>query len=99
MTRARACGVRSKASGLGINMKGATTIPSRAPQPQERPYHSPSQVRRSWPSGLLSGANPLMESGTQVWLYGGLTDITNVDGEYLSYPTAEYTLDGYPGES
>ena len=47
---------------------------------------------------MLSGANILMEPGTQVWLYGGLLNITNAAGEYLSYPTAEYTLDGYPGE-
>lgn len=37
--------------------------------------------------------------GTQAWLLGGLLNITDASGEILSYPTADYQIDGFSGES
>ena len=98
MTRVQRCGVRLRATGLGISIRGSTTILTRAPQPQELPSPSLSQVLRSRPL-FFNGTNVLMGTGTRVWLYGGIMNATNAHGEYISYPTAEYTLDGVSGES
>jgi len=40
----------------------------------------------------------MAETGSQAWLYGGLLNDTGVNGQ-ISYPTAEYHIDGISGES
>ena len=46
------------------------------------------------------GTDAMTEIGIQAALYGGLSN-SNVseDGSFISYPTADYLLDGSPGES
>lgn len=41
----------------------------------------------------------MAETGSILWLYGGVSD-TNVsqNGSLVSYPNAQYLLDGIPGE-
>jgi hypothetical protein len=47
----------------------------------------------------LCGTDVTMGAGSQAWLYGGLLDITTVDGNILSCPTADYRVDGVSGKS
>jgi len=80
-------------------MRGSTTALSRAPQIQVPPSLSPSQVCRLFASGYLGGTDVIAETGTQVWLYGGPLDAINAHGGCASFPTADYKIDGYSGES
>jgi hypothetical protein len=41
----------------------------------------------------------MAEIGSQAWLYGGLENDTDVDGQIVSYPTADYKVDGASGKS
>ena len=41
----------------------------------------------------------MVEIGSQAWLYGGLMNGTDASGQIFFYPTAEYRIDGVPGES
>ena len=41
----------------------------------------------------------MVEIGSQAWLYGGLVNGANASGPILYYPTADYKIDGVPGES
>jgi hypothetical protein len=40
----------------------------------------------------------MTETGSQAWLYGGLVNSTDADGQIVSYPTADYKVDGVSGE-
>ena len=47
----------------------------------------------------LRGVNAMTGIGTQLWLYGGLSDTRiSQNGNFAQYPTAEYLFDGNPGE-
>ena len=48
---------------------------------------------------MLCGADIMVEIGSQAWLYGGLINGTNSSGQIVSYPTANYKVDGVSGES
>jgi hypothetical protein len=41
----------------------------------------------------------MVEIGSQAWLYGGLVNAADADGQIVSYPTADYKVDGDSGES
>ena len=41
----------------------------------------------------------MVEIGSQAWLYGGLMNGTDANGQILLYPIADYKVDGVPGES
>lgn len=45
---------------------------------------------------VLGGTNVIAETGTKLVLYGGLSNTTNGGGEYTSYPTGKYAVDGLP---
>jgi hypothetical protein len=47
---------------------------------------------------VLPGTDVAVVSGSQAWLYGGLLNVTNDNGTFLSYPTADYKVDGVSGE-
>ena len=48
---------------------------------------------------LCLRANTTTRTGTQLWLYGGVSDANIApDGSFISYPNANYWLDGSPGE-
>jgi len=51
-----------------------------------------------WSFVALGGTDPIMETGTQAWLYGGLLNNTSPGGN-VSYPTADYQIDGFSCES
>jgi len=38
-------------------------------------------------------------TGNQGWLYGGLLNVTGSDGQITSYPSADYTVDGFSAGS
>ena len=41
----------------------------------------------------------MVETGTQAWLYGNLLDANiTQDGHFITYPTADYLVDGNPGK-
>ena len=48
---------------------------------------------------ILRSTHVMAETGSQAWLYGGLLNITSANGQILSYPTADYRIDGTSGES
>jgi len=48
---------------------------------------------------ILIDPNVMVETGSQAWLYGGLLNITSSNGEIVSYPTADYRIDGASGKS
>jgi hypothetical protein len=54
-------------------------------------------VYYAWPCRVV--LTLVAEIGTQAWLYGALMNITSPDGEYITYPTADYKVDGAPSES
>lgn len=51
-----------------------------------------------WPLVVLGGTNLVMRTGTQAWLYGGLLNDTSSGAQNISYPTADYKIDGFSGE-
>lgn len=98
MTKVHTCGARLRVTGPAVNMKEPTTILSRARRPQVLPFLSPSQVRGSSTLVAFHGTHVLTETGTRAWLCGGILNITNGNGTYISYPTADYKIDGVSGE-
>ena len=40
----------------------------------------------------------MMETGSYAWVYGALLDTTLVNGQLVHYSTANYKIDGSPGE-
>ena len=98
MTRVQHCGDRSLATGAVNPSMDSTMGPSPLPQPQELPSPSLSKVRKLCAFDYLASTYVMAETGSQVWLYGGLLNITSANGQILSYPTANYLIDDFPGE-
>ena len=72
---------------------------SRRLQPLELPSPSVSQVPKSFILAVLRGTYVMTGTGSQASLIGDLSNTTSADEEAVSYPIANYTVDGSPGES
>jgi len=58
-----------------------------------------SGVLGHWPLVVLGRTNHITETGSQAWLYGGLINDTSSGAQNISYPTADYKIDGFSCES
>ena len=48
---------------------------------------------------MLCGTDFMVEIGSQAWLFGGLVNGSDANGQIITYPIADYKVDGVSGES